>query len=119
MAEETTTAAPARWPASIDKSKDDLYAIVDDKTGEVQYLVLASSEKDVTLVRDNGTWAPIGDEFIESIDDPDLYNEFVDVDFIDYYDKLDKTGDTIPFKREQSSTSNDESDSSSYGIKYA
>lgn len=80
--------ATKTWPSKLEPN-DDLYTIVDDKTGEVKYLVLASFEKQGTYVREAGTWFPIGDEFIDSIDDPDLYNVDVDVDYIAKFDAME------------------------------
>lgn len=86
MAKEKTAADI--WPNKLGPN-DDLYTIVDDKTGEVKYLVLASFEKQATYVRESGTWFPIGDEFIDAIDDPDLYNVDVDVDYIKTFDEME------------------------------
>lgn len=98
MANNDKAAQGSKWPTEIGE-KEDLYAVVDDKTGQVKYLVFTSVEKQMTLVRDNGAWAPVSDEFIDSIDDPDLYNEFVDLSFIDYYDEKDEAGGSIPFEK--------------------
>lgn len=85
-----------KWPTEIG-ADEDLYAIVDDKSKEVKYLVFTSASKQAMFMRDNGSWFKVEDEFIESIDDPDLYNEDVEIDFIDYFDDKSKTGDAVQF----------------------
>ena len=110
MANDANTATDAdkkKWPAEIGKNED-LYAVVDEKNGDVEYLVFTSIEKQATLVRDNGSWVPVSDEFIDSIDDPDLYNEFVDLSFIDYYDEKEKSGKPIPFNKKPMTAAADE-----------
>jgi hypothetical protein len=90
-----------KWPTEIG-TDEDLYAVVDDKTNEVKYLVFTSINKQAMFVRDNGSWLQVSDEFIESIDDPDLSNEEVDINFIDYFDSKDKEDAAIPFERNPS-----------------
>jgi hypothetical protein len=93
------------WPTAAAEDED-LYAVVDSTNGTVKYLVFTSLEENSTLVRDNGTWIEVFDEFFETIDDPDLYNEDVDVDYIDYYDKTVREGKepTLEMKDDKSVT---------------
>jgi len=89
-----------KWPTSLG-DRDKLYAIVNEDSN-VEYLVLASVEKKATLVRDIGTWQRVREDFFENIDDPTMYNEDVDIDFIDYFDKKSALGDPVPFDMESS-----------------
>jgi hypothetical protein len=93
---ENTELEPKKWPTEIGEDED-LYAVVDEKTGEVPFLVFTSMDKKATLIRDSKAWAKVGIEFIDSIDDPDLYNEFVSLDFIDYYDKAAESKSPVMF----------------------
>jgi hypothetical protein len=81
------------WPAAVGEDED-LYAVVDATDDTVKYLVFTSQEKNINVVRDNGNWVEISDPFFEAIDDPDLYNENVDIGFIDYYDNAVKNGES-------------------------
>lgn len=78
--------APKIWPTNVGKD-DDLYAIVNDKTNNVEALVFSSSEKQISLVRDSGIWFDMNDEFIDWVDDPDFYNVNVTPDFVKYFDE--------------------------------
>ena len=89
-----------KWPTALGE-QDKLYAIVNEDSN-VEYLVLASAEKKATLVRDIGTWQRVREDFFENIDDPTMYNEDVDIDFIDYFDKKSALGDPVPFDTESS-----------------
>lgn len=84
------------WPTKLGVA-DDMYAVVDGEKDHAEFLVFASSEKGKTLVRDNGAWFEIDENFFDDIDDPKYAPEFVDVDFIRYYDAMQRTSDTIPF----------------------
>lgn len=89
--------APPKWPTEI-ADDEDMYAIVDDKTGDVKYLVFTSSEKNMNLIRDNGAWAAMNDsKFTDEVDDPDLYIEHVDVDFVDFFDQKQIAGEEVKF----------------------
>ena len=81
------------WPAAVGEDED-LYAVVEATDDTVKYLVFTSQEKGLNVVRDSGTWVPVSDPFFETIDDPDLYNENVDIGFIDYYDNAVKNGES-------------------------
>lgn len=100
MADNTKIKAK-KWPVSLQEGED-LYAVVDSTNSEVKYLVFVSLDKNSTLVRDNGSWVKVFDKFIEEIDDPDLYNEDVEIDFIDYYDSLALVGSEVPVNRSES-----------------
>lgn len=77
---------PHKWPTEISPDED-LYAIVDDKTDDVKFLVFTSLAKRANLIRDNKSWAAISsEEFTNEVDDPDLYIEHVGLDFIDFFD---------------------------------
>jgi len=81
----------SKWPTVVGEDED-LYAVVDATDDTVKHLVFTSQEEGVNLVRDNGGWFEISDAFFENIDDPDLYNENVTVDYIDYYDRTVRAG---------------------------
>lgn len=81
----------SKWPTAVGEDED-LYAVVDATSDTVKYLVFTSREQDVNLVRDNAGWIEVSDKFFETIDDPDLYNEDVTVEYIDYYDNAVKSG---------------------------
>lgn len=81
----------SKWPTAVGEDED-LYAVVDATTDTVKYLVFTSREQDVSLVRDNAGWIEVSDRFFETIDDPDLYNEDVTVDYVDYYDDAVRSG---------------------------
>lgn len=87
MAENTNN-----WPTMVDED-DELYAVVDSNTGTVKFLVFSSQNEKVTLVRDNGSWVEVFDQFFETVDDPDYYNEEVDISFINYYDSAARSGE--------------------------
>lgn len=87
-----------KWPTALGE-RDKLYAIV-NADSNVEYLVLASAEKKATLVRDIGTWQRVREDFFTNIDDPTMYNEDVDIDFIDYFDRKSAMGDPVPFDTE-------------------
>lgn len=93
----TDTGQKLRWPQQLQQG-DDLYAVEDTDTGEVEYLVFSSIEKRATFVRERGGWIKVDTEFINDIDDPKYSLEFVDVDFIDEYDKMQMS---IPVDRIQ------------------
>lgn len=84
------------WPTSIGEGES-LIAIVDGKTDEVRYLLFMSKEKQSALVRDNGSWLPVGEQFVDSIDDPDLYNEEVGIDFVKKYDSAETADKPLKF----------------------
>lgn len=86
------------WPTAVGEDEE-LYAVVDSTDSTVKYLVFSSKEEGVVLVRDNGAWAKVYDKFFETIDDPDMRNEDVGVDYISYYDSLERAGKPVPFKR--------------------
>lgn len=92
--ESDTSTKRARWPQSISKT-DDLYSVTNLDTGKVEYLIFSSSQKNATYARDNGSWWQINEKVIEDFDDPMYSIEFVDVDFIDEYDALEK-GSSLP-----------------------
>jgi hypothetical protein len=100
MADDTKIKAK-KWPTSL-KEEDELYAVVDSTNSEVKYLVYVSSDKNATFVRDNASWVRVFEVFTEEIDDPDLYNENVEIDFIDYYDNLALAGSKVPLNRAES-----------------
>lgn len=77
--------------------EDDLYAIVNSKTNNVEALVYTSVEHDVSVVRDAGIWFDMTDEFIDWIDDPDLYNVDVSSEFVEYYDRVLADNGKVPF----------------------
>lgn len=91
---ESSLSTPV-WPEQLGPN-DDMYAVVDSEVDNTLYLVLSSEEKGATLVRDNGAWFKVGADFYEDIDDPKNYIEYVDVDFIKYFDKLQAAGKPIP-----------------------
>lgn len=91
------------WPSNIGKD-DDLYAIVNEKTNNVQALVFSSSEKQISLVRDTGIWFDMNDDFIEWVDDPDFYNVDVTPDFIDYFDMTMAKNGKVPFAQKYAQT---------------
>ena len=75
------------WPSKVGKN-DDLYAIVNEKTNNVEALVFSSSEKKISVVRDTGIWFDMTDDFVEWVDDPDFYNVDVTPDFVEYFDSM-------------------------------
>lgn len=87
------------WPTSIEPDEN-LYAVVDSSTEEVKYLVFDSADKYSTLVRDNKAWFKVDeDNFYDQIDDPDLHNVEVDIDFISSYDEQEQAGEKIFIKK--------------------
>lgn len=82
---KTTYERPV-WPNKLGP-RDDLYAVVDIDNDSTEYLVFASSEKGATYVRNNGAWFQIDENFFDDIDDPKYATEFVDVEYITYYDR--------------------------------
>jgi hypothetical protein len=97
------TEAVEMWPTQVGK-RDLLYALVDLKTNNVEYLVFSSDKKKKVLIRENMTWLPVGEEFADSSDQADLVVEQVDVNFIKYFDSLDSKGEIVPFKKKKSVT---------------
>lgn len=88
------------WPTELGE-QDELYALV-DRDENVHYLIFASDEKKQTLVRDNGNWARLNDTFFRDIEDEDLFNYDVDVDFIRYFDAISASGaDKIPYENDE------------------
>jgi hypothetical protein len=51
-----------------------------------------------TLVRDNGNWVPLNDMFFKDVEDEDLYDYPVGVNFIRYYDAVAATGVKVPYE---------------------
>ena len=94
------------WPSKV-AAEDDLYAIVDGKSKEVKALVFASSEKNVTLVRDTGIWFDMTDEFVDFMDDPDFYNQPVTPAFVKYYDENMASNARVKYSDEFSDLSRD------------
>ena len=84
------------WPTELGE-QDELYAMVDTKE-YVSYLIFASDEKKKTLVRDNGNWVTLNDMFFKNVEDEDLYDYQVGVEFIRYYDAIAATGAKIPYE---------------------
>lgn len=77
------------WPQKLGPN-DDLYVAVDLEKEEVKYLVLSSSEKGLTLIRDNGEWHDVmPDEVLE-----DMRIHDVNLSFVSYFDAHEeKSGD--------------------------
>jgi hypothetical protein len=88
-----------RWPSKL-RSGDDLYAVENLDTQNVEYLIYSSSEKSRTFVRDAGQWLEIKEHIFEEFDDPKYSVQFVDVDFIDYYDEASRRSNVVPFEQE-------------------
>ena len=84
------------WPTELGEN-DELYAMV-DREEYVGYLIFASDEKKRTLVRDNGNWVPLNGMFFKDVEDQDLYDYQVGVDFIRYYDAIAATGAKVPYE---------------------
>lgn len=80
-----------KWPKAVGQDED-LYAVVDATDDTVKYLVFTSQTTGSTMIRDNGNWVDVFDAFFETIDDPDMYNEDVEIDYIDYYDAMQRAG---------------------------
>ena len=84
------------WPNELGE-QDELYAMV-DRDENVSYLIFASDEKKRTLVRDSGNWVPLNGMFFKDVEDEDLYDYQVGVDFIRYYDAIEATGAKVPYE---------------------
>jgi hypothetical protein len=85
------------WPSKLGE-KDYLYALV-DREEQVHYLIFQGDEQEYSLVRDNGNWVRLNDTFFRDIDDEDLFNYDVPVDFIRYYDAITASGvDPFPYE---------------------
>jgi hypothetical protein len=84
------------WPTEIGP-RDDLFAIVDDSKDHAEFLVFASEGKGKTFIRNNGAWFAVDQRFFDELDNPNHATEFVDIDFIEYYDEKQRTSDTVPF----------------------
>jgi hypothetical protein len=89
------TASVPVWPTSIGP-RDDLYVVVDSDVDDGVYLVFASEQKGRTFIRDNGSWVQIDENFFDEIDDPKYYTEYVNVDFIKYFDTRQVKGERVP-----------------------
>lgn len=79
----------SQWPASLGPD-DNLYYVENLDTGEIEHLVFSSSEKGRVFTRGSGAWWPVTPGFYDEIDDPSYSIEFVDVEFIDDYDKMER-----------------------------
>lgn len=79
----------SQWPTFLGPD-DDLYYVENLDTGEIEHLVFSSSEKKRTFVRGSGAWWPITADFYDEVDDPSYSMEFVDVEFIDEYDNMER-----------------------------
>jgi len=90
-----------RWPAKL-RTGDDLYAVENLDTQNVEYLIYSSSEKGQVLVRDAGQWLTATEGLFEEFDDPKYSIQFVDIDFIDYYDEASRLSNIVPFEQEKS-----------------
>ena len=75
------------WPQTLQQD-DDLYAVENTDTGEIEYLIFSSIEKRSTFIRDNGAWWKVGSSLIDDLDDPKYSLEFVSIDFIDQFDQM-------------------------------
>jgi hypothetical protein len=84
---ENPLKAPRQWPEAKAED-DDMYVIVDERSGEAVYLVYSSVDKGRTYIRDNRAWFPVNEQFFDEVDDPDYYNIDVDVDIISRFDEL-------------------------------
>ena len=84
------------WPNELGEN-DELYAMV-DREEYVGYLIFSSNAKMRTLVRDNGNWVPLNDMFFKDVEDEDLYDYPVGVNFIRYYDSVAATGVKVPYE---------------------
>lgn len=85
--DNTTGRVSEKWPSSIGEG-DHLIAIRDSQTGDVEYLMFSSAEKNADYVRDNGSWVKVGSDFTESISDPAFSLDFLDdISSIDEYDR--------------------------------
>ena len=88
------------WPNELGE-KDYLYALV-DREEQVHYLIFQGDEQEYSLVRDNGNWARLNDTFFRDIEDEDLFNYDVPVDFIRYYDAVSSSGmATVPYENDE------------------
>jgi len=85
---ENPLKAPRQWPEAKAED-DDMYAIINRGTGEVEYLVYGSADKGSTYIRDNKAWFPVTEQFFDEVDDPDFYNVDVDIDAIAEYDEAE------------------------------
>lgn len=94
MVEKMNQAESKRWPTSL-TDEDYLYAIANDNTNLIEYLVFSSSEKGDTFVRDNGSWVSVSQTFFDELDSPEFYNKSVDLDFIGYFDAQEAAGNPI------------------------
>ena len=84
------------WPNELGEN-DELFAMVD--TNEyVSYLVLSHKDSPTLLVRDNGNWVPLNGMFFKDVEDEDLYDYPVGVNFIRYYDAVAATGVKVPYE---------------------
>ena len=88
-----------RWPSKL-RTGDDLYAVENLDTQNVEYLIYSSSEKRQTFLRDAGQWVIAGEGVYEEFDDPKYSIQFVDVDFIDYYDDASRLSNIVPLEQE-------------------
>jgi hypothetical protein len=80
------TARRREWPTMLGED-DDLMAVTNLETDEVEFLVFSSIEENSDFIRDRLGWRRVPNNFLETIDDPKYSIEFVDVDYIDEYDK--------------------------------
>ncbi len=84
------------WPNEL-AEKDYLYALV-DREEQVHYLIFQGDEQEYSLVRDNQNWVRVNSTFFRDIEDKDLFNYDVSVDFIRYYDAVVATGAKVPYE---------------------
>lgn len=97
MSDSRNNTTRKRWPQVLGPD-DNLMAFVDSETDTVIDLVLSSVEKRGTFIRERGSWFPLGRNGIEKYDDPDIYTEFVEPEFIDYFDGQNRrTPGEVPF----------------------
>ena len=87
---------PNSWPKELGEN-DELFAMVDTKE-YVGYLIFGSEEKKRLFLRDNGNWVPLNAMFFKDVEDEDLYDYIVGVNFIRYYDFVAATGAKVPYE---------------------
>jgi hypothetical protein len=80
------------WPKSLSK-RDLLYVAADLDDELVKHLVLFSSEKGASYVRDNGAWAPLEED---ALDDLPVY--YVKLPFVRHYDEQEAAGKEVTVK---------------------
>lgn len=98
MAENQTGVSAAQTKLKVGP-RDNIMAFVSGDTGNVISLVFSSADRGANYERDNGAWWKMPEGALESFEDPEIYLELVDLDFVDFYDKTAQSNrdGNVPF----------------------